>query len=55
MSGLKTLLTLFFGIRIPVRPTAGSYPSVQWSDILCEASETMPVIRQQADGTGQAG
>jgi hypothetical protein len=28
-SGLQALLTLFFEIRIPIKPTWGSYPSVQ--------------------------
>ena len=41
MSGLKALLTLFFDIGIPVRSTSGSCPSVQGSDHLDKALETM--------------
>ena len=47
MSGLQALLTLFFEIRIPINPTWGSYPSVQQSNLLGEASETMSVVPTQ--------
>jgi len=55
MSGLEALLTLFFVIRIPVKPTWGSYLSVQQSNLLGEASETMLVVPINRDGTGQTG
>ena len=45
MSGLQALLTLFFEIRIPIKPARGSYLSVQQSNLLGEASETMSMVR----------
>ena len=44
VSGLQALLTLFFEIRIPIKPAWGSYPSVEQSNLLGEALETMSVI-----------
>jgi hypothetical protein len=55
MSGLQALSTLFFEIRIPISPTSGSYSSIQWSNLLDEASETMPVASKFRGGTGQTG
>ena len=55
MSGLEALITLLFEIRVPINPTWGSHLSVIQSDLHGEASETISVVRQLADDTGQTG
>ena len=43
----ETLLPLFLAIGTSVHPTSRSYLSVQWSNPLYEASETMSVVPKE--------